>query len=186
MFNQKSKEVITTNNKKIIIFDNVFCLDERSHFFDFITQSFFVFGGESTRPHYSVRPIAKPHLQSFYSEQDLNKLNFISSPSFACVLPHLSGLEVKRSYVYVSDHTTPHYFHVDPGVKTLLFYPMLEWKNEYGGETMFANEQLSEIEYTSQYVPGRIILFDASIPHKMSAPASTCPFYRFSFLINFG
>lgn len=177
--------IITTKSKKeIVVFDNLFSRQQIEDYFDFISKSLFSFNGSSNNQNFSIQPHAKPYLQSMYSIADLWNFGLTDSKPFKPVQPYLRALQVQRSYVYVSDHTTVHHFHTDPGRKTLLYYPMLEWKNEYGGETMFSNEQTTEIEYTSLYVPGRVILFDASIPHKMSAPSSSCPFYRFTFVIN--
>jgi hypothetical protein len=185
MLNKQHKIFTTKSKKEIIIFDDLFSYIEKQRYFDFVKKSFFTFSGNSNFDEFSPQPLGKPYLTSVYSNEDLENLGLTTTKSFDPISLFLKNLKVRRAYVYVSDHTTTHYFHSDPGVKTLIYYPIMEWKNEYGGETMFANEEVTEIEYSSMYTPGRVILFDATIPHKMSAPASTCPFYRFTFVINY-
>ena len=142
-------------------------------------NSKFSFDGDSSLLHSN-----KQYIQCIFGSEDLQKFDILNDDVMCEIKQYLGNLKPARSYFFVSDHTTEHYFHTDPGVMTFLYYPVLEWKPEYGGETQFADDNVNEIEYTSMYKPGRIILFDSKIPHKMSAPSSRCPYHRITFVIN--
>ena len=52
---------------------------------------------------------------------------------------------------------------------------------------MFYNpDDINSIEYTSSYVPGRIILFDGNIPHAIRPQSINAPKYRFSLSVFYG
>ena len=178
------KKITVDTNKFIHVFDNLFTCDQQTEFFNFIVSSKFVFAGASSNDRFRIKSNGKPYLQSFYDIVDLEEMNFLQSIKSDVVLGLLNDLKIIRTYVYCSDHTTQHFYHTDPCNHTLMYYPNLEWDTSYGGETMFASDQLTDIVYTSAYVPGRLIIFDSKIQHKMSAPSSSCPFHRFSFVIN--
>ena len=190
---QKIRLFETPSSKKIFVIDNAFSFQEREHFFNFIKQSFFVFSGFSDSNEFKKRDHGKPFLQSFFNKEDVNQFNFLSCEGSNFFLNILQDYHFIRSYVFVSDHSIQHSYHcdfIDHSTKlrgnhlTLLYYPNLEWDNSFGGETLFANDQINDVVFTSMYVPGRVIIFDSSIPHKMSAPSTSCPFYRFTYVMN--
>ena len=51
---------------------------------------------------------------------------------------------------------------------------------EWDGGTVFRTDDLSEVEYLSDYKPGRMILFDSSIPHKIYSSSYNAHPYRFT------
>ena len=61
----------------------------------------------------------------------------------------------------------------------------MEWKQEWWGETQFLSEDLKEIIFTNQYVPGRVIWFDGEIPHTIKTQSFSAPKFRFSLSIFF-
>ena len=62
-----------------------------------------------------------------------------------------------------------------------LYYVNLEWRDGWHGETVFYNpDKLNEIAYASLFVPGRIILFDGSIPHAIRPQSIKAPKFRFT------
>tara|TARA_B100000941_G_scaffold244584_1_gene188829 strand:- start:70 stop:585 length:516 start_codon:yes stop_codon:yes gene_type:complete len=79
-----------------------------------------------------------------------------------------------------------HYTHVHPGQQVCLYYVNLDWRDGWHGETLFYNpNNLTEIVYTSLFVPGRIILFDGSIPHAIRPQSVRAPKFRFSLSLFF-
>ena len=71
--------------------------------------------------------------------------------------------------------------------KTVLLYlnPDLDHPN-FGGETIFYDpNNVKEIAHTSLYVPGRIILFDGSIPHAIRPQSVKAPKFRFTLSLFF-
>ena len=50
-----------------------------------------------------------------------------------------------------------------------------EWKHEWGGETILLGDDAQEIEYCCPYKPGRIIIFDSTIPHSARQQSFATP-----------
>ena len=63
--------------------------------------------------------------------------------------------------------------------KTALYYPHPDWNIHWGGHTFFFNENLDSIEYTAAYKPGRLVIFDGSIPHCGSPPFASAQDKRY-------
>ena len=79
-----------------------------------------------------------------------------------------------------------HFTHTHNNKIVALYYVNLDWKDGYYGETIFYdNKDLKNIKYTSKYIPGRIILFDGSVPHSIRPQSSIAPKFRFSISIFF-
>ena len=95
---------------------------------------------------------------------------------------------VEKAYVNCGIHSESPYVHVDSsrkGDKTLLYYMNREWKHEWGGETILLGDDAAEIEYCCPYKPGRIIIFDSTIPHSARQQSFAAPMYRFTLAIKF-
>ena len=72
-----------------------------------------------------------------------------------------------------------HYVHHHKDQQILLYYVNLDWIDGWYGETLFYNpKNLKEILYTSLYQPGRIVLFDGSIPHAIRPQSIKGPKFR--------
>ena len=79
-----------------------------------------------------------------------------------------------------------HYLHIHQKQQVCLYYVNLDWRDGWHGETLFYNpDNLKEIAYTSLYIPGRIILFDGSIPHAIRPQSVKAPKFRFTLSLFF-
>jgi len=79
-----------------------------------------------------------------------------------------------------------HFIHSHQDMQVLLYYVNLEWRDGWYGETIFYDScDLDKIIFTSIYKPGRIILFDGSIPHAIRPQSIKAPKYRFSLSLFF-
>ena len=95
---------------------------------------------------------------------------------------------VEKAYVNCGIHSESPDVHVDSsrkGDKTLLYYMNREWKHEWGGETILLDDNSDEIEYITPFIPGRIIIFDSTIPHSARQQSFSAPMYRFTLAIKF-
>ena len=97
--------------------------------------------------------------------------------------------DFKVAYVNLGLVNDSHEIHVDAPRKgmgyTMLIYPNIEWGLNHGGETVFYEEDRTEIVYINPYKPGRICIFDGSIPHCAKPQALVGPKYRFTIAIKF-
>lgn len=172
------------NEIGIKVYDNLFSLSDRQFFYDFIRNSNFrIMGGAGLTINHS-RDVS---LQSMYSEQDLN--NFGIQQIFPNEIKSiLSEYKVERSYALIVDPLQNPHFHADGHSKyglTLVYYANLYWELDWGGETVFMDDTLQEVIYTSVIKPGRLVIFDSKIPHKPNTPTSRADNFRLTFVINY-
>jgi hypothetical protein len=125
------------------------------------------------------------YLHSLYNNDDLVNLNFIN-----LITNNNSELKllftthtITKCVVNLSRPFDVYFNHCHSEDKVLLYYVNLRWKEEWGGETLFYDDNLQDIFYASAYTPGRIVVFDGKIPHTLRAQASTGPQFRFTFTI---
>ena len=96
--------------------------------------------------------------------------------------------KIETAYINMGIHSENPDVHVDSsrkGDKTLLYYMNREWKHEWGGETILLGDDAQEIEFCTPYKPGRIIIFDSTIPHAARQQSFAAPLYRFTLAIKF-
>ena len=80
-----------------------------------------------------------------------------------------------------------YYIHNHAGAQSVLYYANLDWQDGWYGETIFYDPvDIKSIAHTSLYVPGRILLFDGSIPHAIRPQSIKAPKYRFTLTVFYG
>lgn len=170
------------NGKTIHVFEDAFSLHKREYLYLFLADScYYLKGNTLNGEHVDLFP----SMRSLFSEEDFQRFGIFND------LPKeiddiVKGYSVARSYSLLQNWCVTNKFHTDGRSSnlTFLYYGNLKWDYDWGGETLFANDDMSEIIYTSMYKPGKILIFDSSIPHRPIPPISTCPFLRSSFVIN--
>ena len=78
--------------------------------------------------------------------------------------------------LYCNAHTygvEPH-IHVDDGDFTMIYYPKLDWKLEWGGGTFVYDEEKTRVEKLAEYKGNRLIVFDAWRPHQAQSVRREC------------
>lgn len=98
--------------------------------------------------------------------------------------------EILKMYINKSTFTSSDIIHTDSfstssqaAPLTLLAYINTEWDPSWGGETLFYNSNKDEIIGGVINKPGRVILFDANIPHTARPPQIHCPLQRYTLAI---
>jgi len=64
--------------------------------------------------------------------------------------------------------------HTDDGDFTIIYYPRMDWKPEWGGGTLIGAEDKDDSEAAWQLVPyvgNSLVIFDAHLPH-MAMPVT--------------
>ena len=171
-------KMIDCGDKKIHIFDDVVDFHYMNMTFDFIKNSRFRIGWsdrEDTRN--------EQYVYSTYTQDEYTRVNpIIHCKNDECgqkMIDCLNNKSWNKTMINLSTQTEPHFVHTHEGI-TLLYYVNLEWNESFAGETIFYTEDLSEIVYTSKYTPGRIIMFDGTIPHTLRAQSALGPRFRFT------
>lgn len=184
----KSKTVYTSTGKQIHIYDDVYDYNTRNKFYEFLANSLYsINGGDNDR----LETKGEYNIYSKFTESDLHNMGFLSVPESAFILDQVKNMSIAQVRVNLSTLYDKNRFHVDTtsyaskeGI-TMLYYANMKWDIEAGGHTLFADDELENIEYCAVYKPGRVVMFDGSIPHCIMSPNIIAPAYRLSFAIQF-
>ena len=170
-------------NKKVICADDTLSLWDRQNIYGMAKNSGYYIGWDDTQV-----PERKLHDQHLFCGVNLDLFSgyikkFKKVPEVA---EELQNLEIVKGIINLSVPTNVNYVHAHPEKKVLLYYVNLEWPEGGHGETQFYSENLKEIQYTCPYTPGRILVFDGSIPHTIRPQSNAGPKFRFTltFLYN--
>lgn len=179
------KTLTTSNNKKIYIFDDIYDAAARMRFYLFIKNSYFKTDGRPDAG--TLETCGDLHLFSPFSIDDIENMGLLIHPDSKIFEELLGGQRVANSRVNLATLNDKNRFHTDTTSAglTLLYYPNFRWELEWGGYTLFSDDSMAEIEHCVAYKPGRVIIFDGTIPHCIGAPTIIAPSYRFSFAIQY-
>jgi len=179
----KHQSYTLNDGKKIDVFDDVFSLQTRTDIFNYCINSNFKIGwGDSPLPE------RKPHDQfvhSQYTKKDLETIKIFDCLKHKEISDTLNGCVDVMSILNLSVPSDVNHIHTHKEKKVLLYYVNLEWNQGFHGETLFYTEDLESIQFASPYTPGRIMVFDANIPHTIRPQSIIAPQYRFSLSIFF-
>lgn len=176
------KNIKTSSEKNITVYDDCFTQFEKQNYFYFLTQSLYrVNGGDvfSTEKQYQIF--------SSYSVLDLEQMGIINSPGFAKISQNhnLDKLKITQIRVNLVTPFEKNTVHCDTNGVTFLYYANPEWKLDYNGHTLFMNDDLSDAEYTCIFKPGRVVVFDGTIPHMVMPPTTNACGHRYTFVIQY-
>ena len=73
----------------------------------------------------------------------------------------------KRIYLNAHTHGIEPHEHTDDGDFTMIYYPRLDWEEDWGGGTVVGGELVP-------YVGNRLIVFDAKTPHQAMPVSRQC------------
>ena len=176
--NYSSKEYTTKAGKKIYAYDDLFDFKFRDHMYNFIKASYFQIGWHDSETEEAMR---YKNIHSKYSHEDNVKNGFIETVSKTDLAKHFEGLKIVKSVVNLSTPSDVNWIHAHPEKLGMLYYANLTWRNHWYGETLFFSEDEKEIEVALPYTPGRIVIFDAQIPHTIRPQSIAADQYRFTF-----
>lgn len=177
--NYKYKKIECEDGKQIEIFDNVFPLHWRTTTYTFVKGSYFQIGWEDDLS--GDHGKYDQHIHSKYSHDDFKTLGM---REYLSKVPEINDvitkLRLDTIVVNLSCSTDSYLVHTHPSKKVILYYTNLEWQDGYHGETQFWSEDRSSVQFTSPYVPGRVIMFDSTIPHCLRPQSTIATKFRFT------
>lgn len=168
--------------KKIKVFDNLFDMSTRQRFFNYVQNSMYRIGwadGDIPEKQHHT------YLHSIYTADDLKNMGLLEAFEKSPLLKEVEGLRLCKANVNLSTPLDVHFVHSHPHKKAVLFYLNLEWHDGWYGETMFYDEQQKNVLFTSPYVPGRVIVFDSSVPHTLKPQSIIAAKHRFTLALFF-
>jgi|APGre2960657444_1045066.scaffolds.fasta_scaffold38686_2 hypothetical protein len=173
--NQMIMETEVDNGRKLRVYDNLFDMQYRHSLYAFAQASKFQIGWADS----SIAENQKyQFLHSVYSDDDLAKLQIVERLSNTPAAQEMVGHTLTKCILNLSTPADANFVHSHPEDKILLYYVNLEWRDGWHGETLFFDESGKNIMFASAYTPGRLIVFDAKIPHTIRPQSYLAAFYR--------
>ena len=167
----------------IKVLKNVFSLQVQTHLYTICRNSQYSIGWQDTG---DIELANKPY---FHSIGDINSDEvrswdrMIRDTSFG---NELKGYKLHTNVVNCSRPGETYYTHNHGKAKVVLYYPNFKWNREWGGETMFYDDNNKDLIFASEYEPNKMILFDGRIPHSVRAPTYIADQYRFTMSFFYG
>ena len=131
--------------------------------------------------------VHKSNIRSKYSEEDTRNMGWFDTPFYQTLCQNY-GIDRKPIVnCLVNCVTSADYnvIHTDGGHLTVILFANLDWKLEWGGHLLFMNKQKSEAEKTVLFKPNRVVVFDGELPHAAMTPNSCCPYFRYTYAVQY-
>lgn len=97
---------------------------------------------------------------------------------------YLRRCKPERAWVNIFQGSIPsnryHTDEPDTDHVSLLYYCNIKWDLEWDGGTVFRSDDMEDVELLVDFKPGRFVLFDSSIPHKIYQTSSLAHPYRYT------
>lgn len=171
------KEMIFQHGKRVCVYDDLFDAFFRSSVYSFARNSLFTIGWADT---YIIEKQQYTYLHSVYSQDDMDRLGVVEKIANSEAAQELDGYTLSKTILNLSTASDTNYLHAHPEDKVLLYYVNLEWLDGWHGETLFFSEDHKDVVFASPYTPGRLLSFDAKIPHTIRPQSHIAPQYRFT------
>jgi hypothetical protein len=171
------KQMLVDQGKRIAIYDDVFDFKFRQKVYEFCNNSKFTIGWADS---VIIENQKHRYLHSIWSEEDLERLGIIEKIKKSPVGQELENYQLEKCILNLSTPSDCNFQHTHAQNKIILYYVNLDWKDGWHGETLFYDESLKNIVFASPYIPGRITVFDGSIPHTIRPQSSDASNYRFT------
>jgi len=174
------------DNQEIYIFDNVYQSHYTQKFYNFIINSYFQINlNDSDSNDYDNTKL----FGSKYSKEDLEQMGIIEHlPEHIKKQFNISLENNDRGLVNAITSSGVYHPHDDAGNGakwSFLYYANMKWDLEWGGDTLFLNDDRQTINNVVQCKPNRVVIFDATIPHLIRPTTNIAPPYRFSINMTF-
>ncbi len=171
------KELFVQHGKRICVYDNLFDAFYKNTAYSFARNSLFGIGWGDTD---IAEKQSYANLHSVYSEEDLKRLGILEKIEASAAGNELSGHVLSKAILNLSTAADTNYMHTHAEDKVLLYYVNLEWFDGWHGETLFFSEDGKDVVFASPYSPGRLVVFDAKIPHTIRPQSHIAAQYRFT------
>jgi SM-20-related protein len=96
------------------------------------------------------------------------------SPIWQKIKKEWPDLQLERAYLNAHTHGIEPHIHRDDGAVTFIYYPRMDWKNEWGGGTVVYDNNIKNITDHVNYRGNRLIQFSAQLPHQAQPVSREC------------
>ena len=175
----------------IKVYDNIFSYDYSCFVWNFVKGSLYKIGWlDDSIPEHSEYLC----LHSVYNEEDQNRLeirkrlddsevgSLIKDKMFVKMVVNLSiPGQTHFEHTHTDDFVGGAGRNIERSDNVVcLYYPALEWKRQWGGETMFYTADNLELEKAVEYRSNRLVFFTGDHSHSVRPSTLHAPFYRFT------
>jgi hypothetical protein len=177
-----SKTHVLSSGKLVHVYDGLIPAKLRADFYDYVKKSAFFIGW-----HDAEQDKASKHscLYTYYNGDQTTEAGILPFLQTTEVNDHIKDMDLTKSIVNMSVPTHTHFSHCHAEKLVVLYYVNLDWEQHWHGETLFYSEDLKEIDLAVNYTPGRVVVFDASIPHSVRPQSHSADHYRFTYTLAF-
>lgn len=180
----EKKVINIPNNKKIVVYDNIFSLHDCLDIYILIGGLPY-FRTNIDLPLAGTSDIDTKFVSNIGSNDRLGQMLFEKYIKNIDELP-IADARIMNQYINYSTpgtvdrlHADATSFHIDP-TYTILQYANFRWEVDWHGQTVFYDDDHKEIVFSSVVKPGRVIVFDSTIPHSATAPSKLSEYPRFT------
>jgi hypothetical protein len=176
--------------KGITVYDNVFGWDDAYEIEEMCQRAPFRIGWADTPAnsnelffHSSISKEWKEYNENRTADMDKRirgPYSIIRILSKSKAFKDIDRNAIKKSVINCDTMADAHFKHVHIDEDVILYYVNREWKDGWGGDTIFYDNVAKNVVYTSPYTPNRMIKFDGGIVHTFRPPTRLANKFRFS------
>jgi hypothetical protein len=172
-------EITTESNKKIKVYDNLFDFEFRQKIYRFVDSCSFKIGwADKLNSNYRF-------LHSCHTKEEIINLDFLKKLENTPLIEDIKEYVCVNAVTNLSVASDSYFVHSHQQKLAVLYYVNLEWEDGWHGETLFYDESGKDIIFASSYTPGRVIVFDSTIPHAIRPQSIIATKFRFTLALFF-
>ena len=130
--------------------------------------------------HYSTSNIFKPnihwHIPCGDSLDNIKNMGYddIIFPIWEAAIEKVKNVSIGRCYMNAHTHGIEPHIHRDDGDTTMIYYPRLDWRVDWGGGTAIYDNEVKNIDRHFVNKGNRLIMFDANLSHQAQPVSRLC------------
>jgi|SaaInlStandDraft_7_1057024.scaffolds.fasta_scaffold15786_3 hypothetical protein len=172
--------------ENIRVYDGLVSADTKRRVFDIAKKSYFTLGWNDKEVSTGY---VEEYVHSKWNKEALDNTKLLANSALSEILDRIGLYEdrILQCVINLDTCADTHFTHTHGDSTVLLYYVNLNWEDGWAGETLFFNPlEESEVLMCSKYIPGRVVLFNGSLPHTIRPPSRLYPNkYRFTLSIVF-
>jgi Rps23 Pro-64 3,4-dihydroxylase Tpa1-like proline 4-hydroxylase len=168
---------VQVGGKDIHIFDGLLDFSFREQAYTYARYSKYTIDNQDSD---ALENSQHQYIVSFWTEEEFINFGLLDKLAGTKAGDLLQGKRFIKANINLSTPTDTYWSHDHKNQMVALYYVNKQWNHNWAGETVFFNDDVSEVEYSSIYTPGRLIIFDGEIPHSIRPQSVLAPHYRFT------
>ena len=175
--------IVSNPHPNIIVYDDVFNWQQNHEMFDYVYHAPYTLGWSDNYNESEQYFHCGFDSNMWKNRQQHGPINNILEPLYNSEpfrIHNVDDNKISKSVINCDTLSDSHTVHTHRNEDVLLYYVNTEWKDGWGGETFFYDNNGKEIVYTCPYTPNRMVYFRGDIVHRFNGPSKDGPKFRFS------